>query len=599
MIFSLVAALMVILITAFWAYQGFLSSIIMFFESVVAMMMAFAFYEQLHGLWAGSIGPGIGLPLAFMLLFLATLVLTRLLTDKLIPTSVDFPLPIERAGGAVCGFFSGMILIGTALIAVQMLPIGSSVLGFERLKVDKQGVATGKSFLLKPDAFVVGMAKMLSNDRFGGGNPLAQAKPDFLMDLYSVRATPQTEARHVIPEDCLQVVSYWDARRIDRVAQKAPIVDLAREFSSQGPASSLNKFLVCKVRLGTSAAHQKKPGEIRFRVPQFRLVGPSPTKVPSRRPKLHLASGMSDIYIHKQHSWPEVGDDQHQRLVRFSPFTDFILSPAASKAVSKSGGPGGESYEFDVAFEVPEEFEPWYMEFKRGARVEMSKKMRLNEPPAAAQESLGSLQSSSGALKVGAPSKGEIHLANAVEDRTGATAALPMSLDKSEDLVARHLLRGKLNEGHFYVVATDGQIDPGSEVTEFFVPSGKRMVQIGAEPTNPQNVLGKALSFAVQTTGQIMVRSADGRSYFAQGIYSRAPVGGQTVFEVQYWPDAQMPERCLRKALKLTTNILRNVQPSELQFGYIFLVDPGVKIVSFSSGQRDQAFQRINIQVPP
>jgi hypothetical protein len=599
MIFSLVVALMVILIAAFWAYQGFFSSIIMFFEAVVALMTAFAFFEQVHGLWAGSIGPGIGLPLAFMLLFLATLVLTRVLTDKLIPGNVVFPLSMERAGGAVCGFFTGMILVGAALIAIQMLPIGSSVLGFERLQGGDQGPPTGKNFLLKPDAFVVGLANMLSDDRFGGGNPLAYAKPDYLMDLYSVRATPQTEARHVIPEDSLEVVSYWDGRQIDHVAQKAPIVDLIREFSSHPPANSLNKFLVCKVRLKLSAAHPDKPGEIRFRVPQFRLVGPSPAKVPSRRPRIQLACGMSDIYIHKQHAWGEVGDDQHLRLVRFSPFTDFILSPAASKAVSRSAGPGGESYEFDVAFEVPEEFEPWYLEFKRGARVEISKNMRLEGPPAAPGQSLSPLQSSSGDVKVGAPSKGQIHLANAIEDRTGATAVLPMPLDRSQALVARHLHRGKLNEGHFHVVVADGQIDPGSEVKEFFVPPGKRMVQIGAEPTNPQNVLSKALGFAVQTVGQIIVRSADGRTYFAQGVYSRAPIGGQVVFEIQYWPNTQMPERCLRKPLKLTPNIMRNTRPSERQFGYIFLVDPGVKIVSFSSGQRDRAFQRINIQVPP
>jgi len=139
MLFSIVVTLMVILITAFWAYQGFFGSMIMFLETVVACIVAFAFYEDINTLWVDSTGPGIGLPLALMLLFLAVLFILRYLTDRLIPNNVSMPMMLDRAGGAVCGLFTGEVLVGMALLSIQMLPIGSTLFGFERYTVDKGG----------------------------------------------------------------------------------------------------------------------------------------------------------------------------------------------------------------------------------------------------------------------------------------------------------------------------------------------------------------------------------------------------------------------------------------------------------------------------
>ena len=115
MLFSIVVALMVLLVAAFWAYQGFFSGVIMFFESVVAAMLAFALFEQIHSMWEDSIGVGIGLPLAFMLVFLISLALMRVFTDKFIPNNVRFPLYVDRVGGGVAGFFTGLVLVGSAL----------------------------------------------------------------------------------------------------------------------------------------------------------------------------------------------------------------------------------------------------------------------------------------------------------------------------------------------------------------------------------------------------------------------------------------------------------------------------------------------------
>jgi hypothetical protein len=192
MIFSVVVALMVILITAFWVYQGFFSGMIMLCCTIVACLFAFGFYEQVQSLWAANLDAGIGLPLALMLIFLVALVLLRVGTDKMLTNGVRLPVAADRAGGGVCGFFTGMLLVGTALVAIQMLPLGSNVLGFERVTMGADGTPVQNNFMLRPDGFTVGLVNTLSGGSFQGENHFETAKPDFIVDLYPA-ANPQPE----------------------------------------------------------------------------------------------------------------------------------------------------------------------------------------------------------------------------------------------------------------------------------------------------------------------------------------------------------------------------------------------------------------------
>ncbi len=607
MLFSIVVLLMVILITSFWAYQGLFSAVIMFFESVIAVMLAFAFFEQVHGLWAASLDAGTGLPLAFMLIFIISMVVMRVATDKLIPGTIMFNLYIERAGGAVFGFFTGLILVGSALVAIQMLPLGSGVLGFQRLSANKDGFPVRKSFLFKPDGFVVGMAEMLSNGRFGGDNPIALAKPDYLLELYSARACPQHEARMVVPSDCLKVKRYWRSNEIDHVTQSGAGNQLNREFTTHEPADSRNTFLVFRVQLAQTAGPKIAANEIRFRTPQFRLVGPEPNKnLPGVKPHVYLACGLSDIYTHKTLAWDQVRQGQSAKLVRFNATTNLILNPTLAEPVIPPDP--SNCYQLDVAFEVPDDldFHPWYIEFKRGARIDLRTMKPDDAPPPGFLEALqrhgGTSATNAGEVvagkKVGAPRPGRTHVANAIEERTDATTLLPVALDKSSNLVARRLQRGKFHEGHIWVVVPEEEIDDADAVTELLAPRGKRIVQVGAEQMHAQGMYGRALNYAAAVAAQIKVTTSGGQTYFAQGVYSSAMVGNERIFEIQYWPTAEIPERCLKKPKKLTKNIMKNANPAERKFGYIFVVDPGVTITAFSAGRRDGVPQRLKIKVP-
>jgi len=537
-----------------------------------------------------------------------------------------------------------MVLVGTSLVAIQMLPVGATVFGYDRLENAGDRTPRTKNLgLFNPDAFVVGLVDVLStNGRFGGGNAFETAKTGLLLDLYAARGSPQPQVCNIVPDDCLVLSDYWETRQIETVEQTVTADGLERKFALSEP-SPLSKFLVCRVLLKSSAA-AKGEQDIRFRLPQFRVVGPPPPSGESRAasPTLYLACGMSDIYIHQEHGHEKVAPDQPSRLVRFSPQTDFLLNSKVAHAVAA----GTSGYRLDVVFDVPEDFEPWYIEFKRGGRAEFAKKMfrtqapaplgesasgdsskqsgdaqqpgspaaddkpasstetgegEQTEEPAGNDKSAGTDESaaadSEGAtpVEVGAAREGRAHVADAIRERTAATAKLPVPLDAADAKVAKYVRRGKLGEGHFWVELPNSAA-PKSPVTELDVPDGKRMVQIGAEQCMPGNVLGRALNYAASVTAQINVTTTDGQRYFAQGVYSAAPTDGQLVLEIQYWPAADIPERCLRPPVKLTKQVMEQARPSQRRFGYFFLVDPGVQITGFSTGSGEP--QPLRISVP-
>ncbi len=600
MLLSIIAGLMVILVAAFWVYQGFFNSLIMFLDTVVACMIAFGFYEALHGVWADSAAmQTIGKPVALMLIFVATLVVLRIATDKLVPDGISFQLHIDRTLGGACGFFTGMILVGTGLVAVQMLPTGPSVFGFSRCEADAEGRLVRNGLGFRSDAFTVGMVNTLSAGGFGGGNPFGQARPELLDELFSRRAVPQVGARVSMPKDCLRVIAYWETSQINQLTQRVGPEALKRDFTPVSP-EGYGKFLVCRVQLNSSAAREEDQ-KIRFRVPQFRLTGPPPAGEgeDAQPTDLILACGMSDVYTHEGHGLMEIAPGQANKLVRFNPETDLVLSPENAKSIQQSG----KGYEFDVVFEVDRDFVPWHIAFKDGAIAEIMRGMLRKESPGPPGSGAGSASSkttakrSSSSVEVGEAPAGRTHFADAIEEHTGVSSKLPLPLDKGVSFVARCLRGGKLDEGHFWVTIPENPEAASSLVTEFAVPKGKVMVQVGAEQNMPESLFGKALNYAATVASQISIMTSDGQQYFAQGVYSAAPVGGKMIFEVQYWPNAEMPERCLNshEPKKLTKKGMEKAKPESRKFGYLFLVDPGVQIMSFSPIQNKSQTLKINV----
>ncbi len=602
MLFSLVVALMVILIAAFWVYQGFFSTLIMFFETLIACMLAFGFYELLNSVWEESTpsGAGTGLPLAFMVIFLGSLMLMRVATDKLIKDTVSMPIPLDRAGAGIAGFFTGMIIIGSTLTAIQMLPISSAIFGFERYYTDKDGIAHKRNLgIFRPDEFVCGLASMLSNDRFGGDRRFSEDKPNYVTMLYSARAVPMSEENIFVKKGKVKVNAIWKVPQIDRPTHAIDNDTLTRSFTTESPDNPGNTYLVCNVSISKDASGATANDEVRFRVPQFRLVGPPPGGEGLRQPtRMFLASGMTDIYTHRKHGPVEVNSKQRNRLCSFGPTTDFILSPKQTNVITE-----GDFYRFDVAFEVPDDFKPWYLEFKHGGRVDLTAQKVLTEAPAYASvpQGQGGLQ---GVVKkettsrVGAAPGGALHVANAIEERTEASNLLPLALDRDDPAVAKHISQGKIggDDCHFWCEPKPYVLEPDGRVEEFLVPADKRMVQIGAEVLKQGNMYSRAIGYANRVLAQISINDDKGNQYFAVGFYAAVEIGGMWKIEIQYDPSSSVPERALKKPTTVTHQLMTKAGPDNTKFGFLFVVNPGVKIVSFNPGSGKA--QTLDIDVP-
>jgi hypothetical protein len=163
--------------------------------------------------------------------------------------------------------------------------------------------------------------------------------------------------------------------------------------------------------------------------------------------------------------------------------------------------------------------------------------------------------------------------------------------------VARSLRGKKLGDCHIVVELPSSRDRTKEDVKEFLVPEGKALVQVGAEKIAAGSLLGRAVNYAANVAGQIRISDDQGTDYFAIGVYSVAPVNGKMTMEIQYHPDAEVPERCLEKPKTITAGILTSAPEKERKFGYLFLVNPGTQITRFSAGKPGSA-QPLEIAVP-
>lgn len=592
MLFSLVIALMVILVAAFWTYQGLFSSAIMFFEALIAAMLAFAFYEPLNGVWVESVGPGLGQPIALMAIFVVSLALFRMLTDKYVTRDVELPVPVSRAGGAICGFFTGMILVGMALIAIQMLPVGSSVFSYERMSYDTErgGPAKMSSMgFFSPDRFTYSLVSMLSDgSRFGTdeAHGLRRAKPDLITQLYSRRAVPQWEARVFLDSRDLEVKAYWDAHEIDHATHKlGEGSTMIREFETKPPKNINDKFLVCTVVVKKSAVPEKQ-NQIRFRLPQFRVIG-FDRGSETENPSVYLATGMSDIYTHRHIGPKPVADKQRERLVAFSPLTDFILGSYNTSVVETDDG-----YQFDVAFEVPRDFKPWFVEFKSGAMADLSGLKKLEQPPSWASVAQGK-EGMSGATarkEAEAPKTNLWNIPSEVVQKTGFTNNMPFPIAASNTDVPQSVYTGEFvgnKDGVHFAFEIPEEKPADFFLTRFWVPNGKSMFIVTFDDPKKQSMWGRSIQFANRVVGQTSITDNAGNKHFAIGQYAIAKINGRWTYEIQYWPNAleEVPERALKDPKRVTQRVLDDAGPANAYFGFLFLVPADtIEIKEFQAG---------------
>jgi hypothetical protein len=199
-----------IILVLFFAWlqmkQGLFSCLIMLFCCMVAATVALTTFPAVAaavGLY--SLQPALANSVTVAALFIATLLILRILFDKFIHADIHMPYLLERIGGGALGVIIGMILVGMVVVVMHLLPTGRVILGDYRPFHDT--LLRNKTLQpFRPDDFVVGLAGLLAD---GSMSRNTTTYPDLLLDAFCARNTAGLQGRVDTPPDAMAIEGAW------------------------------------------------------------------------------------------------------------------------------------------------------------------------------------------------------------------------------------------------------------------------------------------------------------------------------------------------------------------------------------------------------
>ncbi len=637
MLLSLGSTLLIVLIAASIALRkGLYRGTILFFSCLIGAVVAFSYWENVLVLLKWDFLQRFGEGITLMLLFLVVALVLDLVSERVLTGAMRLPRLVDRIGGGFVGFWTAMICVGVLCVAVQMLPWDRSVLGFERIYLDNKHQERTRSLLLHPDGFTVGLVGYLLDNAFDGGRSFRGVHPHLLEELARSNMRVQAESRRLVTHG-LEGGTAFDVLTV--MEMEEPLLGWARPKREKGEGSKGSsrsggediaievsqasrepkegyRYLVARSKLSSGAA-DPEDNYHRFTPQQVRMVGTVNGKPeecylrgyrePSRMKSLGLVSTEQPILFM-----------------------------------------GKREQTFDLIFEVPQDFKPEFVEYKRLARAEVrggdsikpksteeilrglryvppeerkalklpdrilkqvdkrsgkgrpsARKSRPTKRPSARKE-----PSKKPAPKPKRPEKAPAKSdARAKEGRVGGRAAgdahfgaeLPFKLTKKA-LSDQHAETSgtALRSGHVYVEAANARGDPSQLCTTFAVPDNVRLLHVKCDAQFAKSLFGKAKSLAVKSTGQYKVFDSRKRAYLPIGEYRIATMRGKKMIELQYNAEG-LAGRAIRQAQHIHEN---HLQAAGSSVTYLYHIPPGTQIVRFAAGPAALSKTDLNVTAP-
>lgn len=179
-VLNIVIIALVLLITYWWANQGFFSSILHLLCTIVAGAIALAFWELVTTkfLLRGSNFDDYAWGVSLIGLFVLTLAVLRVATNKLAPNNVQLPHWANLVGGGVLGAASGVITMGILLIGLGFLQADNTTVGFKGWARGSRGQIQQVATLWVPvHEWTSNFYEMMSVGSFRSSAPLRQYYP--------------------------------------------------------------------------------------------------------------------------------------------------------------------------------------------------------------------------------------------------------------------------------------------------------------------------------------------------------------------------------------------------------------------------------------
>jgi len=634
--FSLFATVLILAITFYQGLQGLFSALIMCILTILSAALAFGLYEDLYFAQLMAYQPDHGRAIALMAIFIVTLLALRLIFDQLVSGNMQFPVYVERAGGGAFGLVSAMIIIGMLAIGFQMLPLPTTFLGFTRytlLEGDKVVVnapeaveQTGdntvarsrvdwsrveqvrNSLWLRPDGFTAALVSHLSGNALRGRNGFGEVFPDFLASLHRARDGLYRESLQVVRPDGLRVQEYWcphpnepfytRQRYHDEQARK----DMIRLVLSEKKLSSDLKRLVVRVTVKEETEDARDRSNFHFTTEQVRLLG---REGKGAAPKEYFLAGLND---------------------QANPHMLIELFRGEEVDRPRRGPDDKPNNEFDFVFEVPntDQFEPWLIEYKQNARVEIRPSHKRDQgkpgpkPSARSRDQSGpdarprwtpsprnagpTQDTTAGSQMPRSPDRprGRVHGIETAEGGSAFSDRLPFKLTDynvvGDMKIANGLLGG--GTGRLWAGLTGNDAPrPGNKppVERFAVPRNERLLQVRVTELDPGSLYGKMVGAAVRTRGGYVVTDDDNNKYLPVGLYAIAEVGGQRTFELVYLDQTAQDAGRIPRLDRIKHDHLRG----NYQLFYLFHLPPGDRPVRLDTGRGGgEDLGRLNLVAP-
>lgn len=569
MIFNVVVLLLVLAITFLNSIYGLYSGLINVFCAIVAAAAALGFFEPATDLLSGSLGlsPTYSGPVAMVLLYCGVLIVLRLLADMLLRGNVRVPAAVDWGGGAVCGLLIGLISTGVMTLAVLMLPIGDTIMGFQRIQRADSRTADGfvefqqNRFWLRQDEFVAGLVSQLSGGSLSGSAPLEAAYPDFtewvswtgnIVQPESLTA-PSRNAKNGGDgfENGVRVVAFWKpagsvkgryrSEKPTKNNQEPPYKEM--EYR---PAPG-QELIAARLELNPSASDQDEgTPHHRFRPTMIRLVGRTP-------------DGETAQY------WPRLLGNVDPKLG-----SNLRIVDADNNFAVPASGP----VTVDAYFEVDEGFEPGFVEYRRFARVaaDVDVTKLAGAPPSDAQSSAPPVVATEDSTR---RRRGFM---DGVRNPAGDVESLPgeFSLPRIRSFGEVQMSGNKLASGRFFgPLASLRPSGSDQKLTQIALPADQRLAQIPFRPKRAESIVGQVFNF-VGRTNQYFAVDDVGTKHKLMGYWAIVPRDGGEYIEFFLAPPGDPTFRSMLD--------FKEVKPAELmqegaEVGLLFYCPLGARIV--------------------
>jgi hypothetical protein len=363
MLFQIIVLVILLLLTAYLVTQGWFSATLVFISAAFASILAGALYEPLSGFINGHF-PDYGHGVTFLMLFFLAFSALRIAADMFIKGNIKLQVWVDRAGAVVVGLLTSLIIVGTTVIGIEMLPFPQAIMNWHgwdrypdgnRTNSDDSRLPENKLWL-NPDGFVTWMYEMTLGrslgGSYGGDYTFAQAHPDLGEELWGYRHRAKPSSIFAMPNSVMDPPVAW----LYSEKEKTTAPDAEKTWTTDK-----NRYVVrMRVRKGSEAPMVSTDRDLFFRATpsQIRLVAiDSAGNAIQAYPVGFLSHG--DRFV----AWGDFASRPIKGKLAIEP----LVMPYSIEDYTISGN-AGEQVTVDWAFSLPFNFKPAFLEVKSLAR---------------------------------------------------------------------------------------------------------------------------------------------------------------------------------------------------------------------------------------